>query len=62
MKSTLPAFSNGSVTESSDPVVTDTYTQEEIDTKDANVLSEAKAYTDTAALGGSTPTAHTGTI
>jgi len=57
MKSTLPAFSNGSVTESSDPAVTDTYTREEIDTKDADVLSEAKDYTDTAVSGGSTPTA-----
>lgn len=52
MKSTLPAFSNSSVTESSDPVATDTYTQAEIDTKDANVLSEAKDYTDTAVMGG----------
>ena len=58
MKSTLPAFSNGSVTE--DPGTTDTYTQEEIDTKDATVLAEANDYTDKAAMGGATPTADIG--
>lgn len=55
MKSIIPAFSNCAVTDTADPGVTDTYTQAEIDAKDATVLSEAKDYTDTAALGGSTP-------
>lgn len=49
MKSIFPAFSNCNITEEADPGVTDTYTQEEIDAKDAAVLSEAKDYTDKAA-------------
>lgn len=61
MKSLIPAFSNASVTSSDDTPI-DTYTQNEIDTKDANVLSTSKDYTDVAAMGGSTPSADIGTI
>ena len=62
MKSIFPYPSSLGTPPESSTTPTDTYTQAEIDTKDANVLSAAKDYTDKAAMGGATPTADIGTI
>ena len=61
MKSIFPYPSSLGTPPESSTTPTDTYTQAEIDSKDATVLSTAKDYTDTALMGGSTPPADTGT-
>ena len=62
MKSIFPYPSSLGTPPVSSDTPTDTYTQAEIDTKDAAVLTTSKDYTDVAAMGGSTPSADIGTI